>query len=62
MIRHIEFTIDYSEDMTCSGEKEDFEIDTEDSIKNSLYDYLYDMRTELIHYAVIKKIWYEEDE
>lgn len=62
MIRHIEFTIDYSEDLIDCGEKEDFEYDTENSIKGLLYDYLYDRRSELIDYAVIKKIWYEEDE
>jgi hypothetical protein len=38
MVQHIEFTIKF--DLTCDGEKEDFEIDTDSSIKESAMYYV----------------------
>ena len=61
MIRHIELTME-NFDLTCWGQDmEDFEIDTEESIKESVLDFLYDEPETLIENIKIKKIWYEED-
>ena len=61
MIRHIELTIDF--DLTCWAESmEDFENDTEESIKETIDDYIINDTGELLDYLTIKKIWYEEDE
>ena len=61
MIRHIELTME-NFDLTCWAEgMEDFEMDTEESIKESVLDFLYDEPEALIENIKIKKIWYEED-
>ena len=60
MIRHIEFTINY--DLTCWGEKEDFEIDTQENMVESLVDYITTYTDDLLPYLTIKKIWYEEED
>lgn len=60
MIRHIELTIDF--DLTCWAESmEDFETDTEESIKETIDDYIVHDSVELLDCLTIKKIWYEED-
>ena len=59
MIRHIEFEI--NSDLTCWGEKEDFEMDTDDTIKESLEDYIINDAEDLLSSLKIKKVWYEED-
>ena len=61
MIRHIELTIDF--DLTCWAESmEDFETDTEESIKETIDDYIINDSAELLDYLTIKKIWYEEED
>lgn len=61
MVRHIELAID-NFDLTCWAESmEDFEMDTKESIKESVLQFFYDDPTELIENIKIKKIWYEED-
>ena len=61
MIRHIELTME-NFDLTCwAQDMEDFEMDTEESIKESVLDFLYDEPETLIENIKIKKIWYEED-
>ena len=60
MVRHIELTIDF--DLTCWAESmEDFETDTEESIKETIDDYIVHDSVELLDCLTIKKIWYEED-
>ena len=59
MIQHIEFTIKF--DLTCDGEKEDFEIDTDSSIKESAMYYVLDNPEKLIDNLIIDKVWYEEE-
>lgn len=60
MTRHIEFTIDF--DLTCWGQdKEDFENDNMEMIKEELADYIINDSAEFLEYVTIKKIWYEED-
>lgn len=59
MIQHIEFTIKF--DLTCYGEKEDFEIDTDSSIKESAMYYVLDNPEKLIDNLKINKVWYEEE-
>lgn len=59
MIQHIEFTIKF--DLTCYGEKEDFEIDTDSSIKESAMYYVLDNPEKLIDNLTIDKVWYEEE-
>ena len=59
MVRHIELTIDF--DLTCWAESmEDFENDTEESIKETIDDYIIHDSVELLDCLTIKKIWYEE--
>ena len=61
MIRHIELTINF--DLTCWAESmEDFENDTEESIKETVFDYLDSDVDSLIENVKISKVWYEEDE
>lgn len=61
MIRHIELTIE-NFDLTCWAEDmEDFGIDTEESIKESVFQFFYDEPEALIENIKIKKVWYEED-
>ena len=63
MIRHVEFTINFDFDLTCWGvDKEDFEADTEESIRAEIGDFLQEGTEEVLKYLVIKKVWYEEDE
>lgn len=59
MIQHIEFTIKF--DLTCDGEKEDFEIVTDSSIEESVIHYILDCPEKLIDSLKINKVWYEED-
>ena len=59
MIQHSEFTIKF--DLTCYGEKEDFEIDTDSSIKESAMYYVLDNPEKLIDNLTIDKVWYEEE-
>ena len=59
MIQHIEFTIKF--DLTCDGEKEDFEIDTESSIEESAIYYVLGNPEKLINNLTIDKVWYEEE-
>ena len=59
MIQHIEFTIKF--DLTCDGEKEDFEIDTDSSIKESAMYYVLGNPEKLINNLTIDKVWYEEE-
>ncbi len=60
MTRHIEFTINY--DLTCWDEDmEFFRMETEESIKEGIYDYIEDSPDELMAHLIINKIWYEED-
>lgn len=59
MIQHIEFTIKY--DLTCNGEKEDFEIVTDSSNEESVINYILDNPEELIDHLKINKVWYEEE-
>ena len=59
MIRHVEFTIKF--DLTCDGEKEDFEWDTILNIKESVEDYIFDSPEKLIDNLKINKVWYEKD-
>jgi len=59
MIQHIELTINF--DLTCSGRKEDFEADTNSSIKEWVMSYVFDNPEELIDNLKINKIWYEEE-
>ena len=59
MIQHIEFTIKFN--LTCYGEKEDFEIDTDSSIKESAMYYVLDNPEKLIDNLTIDKVWYEEE-
>lgn len=59
MIQHIEFTIKY--DLTCDGEKEDFEIVTDSSIEESVIQYILNNPEELIDNLKINKVWYEEE-
>lgn len=58
MIQHIEFTIKF--DLTCYGEKEDFEIVTDSSNEESVINYILDNPEELINNLTINKVWYEE--
>ena len=58
MIQHIEFTIKF--DLTCDGEKEDFEIVTDSSIEESTIQYVLNNPEELIDNLIINKVWYEE--
>lgn len=58
MIQHIEFTIKF--DLTCYGEKEDFEIVTDSSNEESVINYILDNPEELIDNLTINKVWYEE--
>lgn len=61
MVRHIELTIDF--DLTCWAESmEDFESDTEESIKETIDDYIINDSAELLENLTIKKIWYEEED
>ena len=61
MIRHIELTINF--DLTCWAESmEDFENDTEESIEETVFDYLDSDVDSLIENVKIDKVWYEEDE
>lgn len=59
MIQHIEFTIKF--DLTCDGEKEDFETVTDSSIEESTIHYILDNPEELIDNLIINKVWYEEE-
>lgn len=59
MIQHIEFTIKF--DLTCWGEKEDFEIVTDSSNEESVIHYILDYPEDLIDNLKIDKVWYEED-
>ena len=60
IIRHVEFTIDF--DLTCIGlDKEDFEGDTKENVRESVIDYILSDTGELIDYLEIKKVWYEEE-
>ena len=59
MIQHIEFTIKF--DLTCYGEKEDFEIDTDSSNEESVMNYILDNPEKLIDNLTIDKVWYEEE-
>lgn len=59
MIQHIEFTINF--DLTCDGEKEDFEIETPSNIKESVIHYILDNPEKLINNLKINKVWYEKD-
>ena len=59
MIQHIEFTIKF--DLTCWGDKEDFEIVTDSSIEESTVNYILDCPEQLIDNLTIGKVWYEED-
>lgn len=59
MIQHIEFTIKF--DLTCDGEKEDFEMDTIFDIKKSVAEYIMDTPGKLIDNLEINKVWYEEN-
>lgn len=58
MIQHIEFTIKF--DLTCDGEKEDFETVTDSSIEESAIYYVLDNTEKLIDNLTINKVWYEE--
>lgn len=60
MIQHIEFTIKF--DLTCDGEKEDFEIVTDSSNEESVMNYILDNPEKLINNLIIDKVWYEEEE
>lgn len=59
MVQHIEFTIKF--DLTCWGEKEDFETVTDSSIEESTIHYILDNPEELIDNLIINKVWYEEE-
>lgn len=59
MIQHIEFTIKF--DLTCDGEKEDFETVTDSSIEESVIHYVLDNPEELIDNLKINKVWYEKE-
>lgn len=59
MIQHIEFTIKF--DLTCEGEKEDFEIVTDSSIEESAIHYVLDNPEKLIDNLKINKVWYEKE-
>lgn len=59
MVQHIEFTIKF--DLTCWGEKEDFEICTESSNEESVIDYILNNPEKLIDNLIIDKVWYEEE-
>ena len=59
MIQHIEFTIKF--DLTCDGEKEDFETVTDSSIEESVIHYILDNSEELIDNLKINKVWYEKE-
>ena len=59
MIQHIEFTIKF--DLTCGGEKEDFETVTDSSIEESTIEYVLNNPEELIDNLKINKVWYEEE-
>lgn len=58
MIQHIEFTIKF--DLTCDGEREDFEADTISSIKESVAYYILESPEKLVDNFKIDKVWYEE--
>lgn len=58
MVQHIEFTIKF--DLTCDGEKEDFEIVTDSSNEELVINYILDNPEELINNLTINKVWYEE--
>lgn len=58
MIQHIEFTIKF--DLTCWGEREDFETVTNSSIEESAIHYILDNPEKLIDNLTINKVWYEE--
>ena len=60
MIQHIELAIKF--DLTCSGRKEDFEADTNSSVKEWVMSYILDNPEKLIDNLKINKIWYEEEE
>ena len=59
MIQHIEFAIKF--DLTCEGEKEDFEIVTDSSIEESAIHYILDNPEKLIDNLKINKVWYEKE-
>lgn len=60
MVRHIEITINF--DLTCCGQdKEDFENDNIEIIKEEVADYIINDSTNLLENVTIKKVWYEED-
>lgn len=61
MTRHIEFTINF--DLTCWGEDwEDFAMcRDEQSILESVEEYIADDCAELFPHIKITKVWYEED-
>ena len=59
MKQHIEFTIKF--DLTCDGEKEDFEIVTDSSVEESAIHYVLDNSEKLIDNLKIDKVWYEEE-
>ena len=59
MIRHIELVIEF--DLTCGAISwEDFENDTEESLKEDVEDYICDCPEELLSNVKIKKVWYEK--
>ena len=59
MIRHIEFVIEF--DLTCGAiGLEDFENDTEESLKEDVEEYICDCPEELLSNVKIKKVWYEK--
>lgn len=59
MIRHIELVIEF--DLTCGAIGwEDFENDTEESLKEDVEDYICDCPEELLSNVKIKRVWYEK--
>lgn len=64
MIRHIVFTIDGDFDFTTWAlSMEDFEMDTKETIQESVEESFYDglFLEEIISKIKIKKVWYEKD-
>ena len=64
MIRHIVFAIDGDFDFTTWAlSMEDFEMDTKETIQESVEESFYDglFLEEIISKMKIKKVWYEED-
>ena len=60
MTRHIKLLINL--DLTTWSESmEDFEIDTAESIREQINNYLYESPEDIISNTTIKKIWFEED-